>query len=127
MAESIITNQRRINLRKITSGEVSTIPKITHIAFGNAGVDSGGDPITPSGAQTALNNEVARYPIDSVECPVTTTARYMVTIPKNDLVGVCISEAALVDESGALCAIQTMYEKRKDEGVKFVFTFDDEF
>ncbi len=32
---SVITKQRRINLAKITRGAVATIPKITHIAFGD--------------------------------------------------------------------------------------------
>ncbi len=58
---SVITHQRRVNLAKITRGEVETIPKITHIAFGSGGVDENGQPIQPLETQTALNNEVARY------------------------------------------------------------------
>jgi len=103
------------------------MPAVTHIAFGDGGVDAGGNPVTPSETQTALKREIARYPIAGVEYPVGTTARYTVTIPKEDLAGEKISEAALVDSSGALCAIKTMYVKQKDEGVSFAFTFDDEF
>jgi len=42
---SVITHQRRVNLAKITRGEVETIPKITHIAFGSGGVDESGQPV----------------------------------------------------------------------------------
>lgn len=124
---SVITKARRVNLCKITSGAITTIPAITHIAFGDGGVDGDGEPIIPSDEQIALKHEIKRYPIDKVEYPIDTTARYIVTIPKEDLAGAKISEAALVDASGALCAIKTMYVKQKDDDVSFAFTFDDEF
>lgn len=128
MAEnSVITKARRVSLCKITSGAISAVAPITHIAFGSGGVDGSGNPIAPTETQTALKHEIARYPIDSVEYPVDTTARYNVTIPKADLAGEKISEAALVDKDGTLCAIKTMYVKQKDDGVSFSFTFDDEF
>lgn len=128
MAEtSVITNTRRENLCKITSGAISTMPRVTHIAFGDGGVDSSGNPLSPLETQTALKSEVARYAIDGVTYPVGTTARYTVTIPKADLPGAKISEAALVNSEGGLDAIKNMYVKQKDEGVSFEFTFDDEF
>jgi len=124
---SVVTLYRRQNLCKITSGAVSAIPAITQIAFGDGGVDGNGEPVPPVETATALTNEIARYPIDNVSYPIPTTARYVAIIPAADLAGVSISEAALVDSSGALCAIKTMYVKRKDAGVTFTFTFDDEF
>lgn len=128
MAEtSVITKARRIGLCKLTSGAISTLSPITHIAFGTGGVDATGEPLIPTETQTALHSEVARYPIDAVVYPVDTTARYSVTIPKADLAGEKLSEAALVDSAGALCAIKNMYVKQKDEGISFTFTFDDEF
>ena len=119
---TVVTDYRREMLCKITSGAVDTIPKITHTAFGSGGADC-----APAGTQTALNQEEGRYEIDSVTYPKPTTARYTVTIPEDDLAGVSISEAALVDESGGLCAIRHMLPKGKDTGVTFIFTFDDEF
>lgn len=124
---SVITKARRIALCRLTSGAISSMPAITHIAFGDGGVDASGNPIAPLDTQTALKREIARYPISGVSYPVDTTARYTVTIPKEDLAGEKISEAALVDSVGALMAIKTMYVKQKDEGVSFNFTFDDEF
>lgn len=124
---SVITLARRNALCKITSGALTTFPAITKIAFGDAGVDAAGNPIPPTETQTALNHQVGVYDIDGVTYPNTHTARYSVTIPKADLVGKSISEAALVDSSGALHAIKTMFAKRKDDGVAFAFEFDDEF
>jgi hypothetical protein len=128
MAEnSVITKYRREKLCLATSGGAGQIAPITHIAFGDGGVDAEGSPIPPSGAATALSHEIARYETGAAAYPVSTTARYTATIPKNALAGAAISEAALVDGSGGVCAIKTMYVKRKDDGVTFAFTFDDEF
>lgn len=124
---SVITRARRISLAKITSGAITSMPKITHIAFGDGGVNSSGEPIQPNESQSALTNELARYLIDGVSYPLETTARYTVTIPEDMLVGEKISEMALVDADGVLCAIRTMFVKQKDDKVKFTFEFDDEF
>jgi len=126
---SVITLHRRVQLCGITSGAISSIAPITHVAFGDGGVDVDGEPIPPIETQTTLNNQVAIYPINSVEFPINppTTARYTVVIPALDLPSVSISEAGIVDADGNLCAIKTFYVKRKDEGIQFTFIFDDEF
>lgn len=127
---SVITKARREALCKATSkgSSASAINKITHIVFGDGGVDSSGNPIAPTDTQTALNHVIGTYPIDAAPTyPESTTARYVVTIPAADLPGASISEAGLVDSAGMLCAIKTMYVKRKDASVTFTFTFDDEF
>ena len=128
---TIITIKRREQLCLITSGAITTLPPVRMIAFGDGGVDSEGNPIPPAIDANRLNSELGRYPLDSIVYPLDpaprTTARYTATIPVNDLVSASISEAALVDAAGELCAIKTMYVKRKDNGVTFTFTFDDEF
>ena len=130
MAESnatIITTARRELLCKAASGEAETVPAVTKVAFGSGGVDSDGVVIVPSADQQELHNEVGRYPIDGVTYPVSTTARYKVTIPAADLEGAAISAVALVDSEGTLCAIRNILPKGKDAGVALIFTFDDEF
>ena len=127
MITSIVTKARRKLLAEITSGVIDTIPVITHIAFGDGGVDIAGEPREVTENQTTLFNEVERYPVDSVTYPVETTTRYYVEIPENDLIGVDINEAGLMDSEGTLCAIKTMYIKKKDGNVKFAFEFDDVF
>jgi len=128
---TVITIKRREQLCLITSGAISSLAPVTTIAFGSGGVDADGNPIPPLSSANRLNNELGRYLIDSVVYPLDpdrrTTARYTATIPANDLVGASISETALVDANGELCAIKTMYVKRKDGGVMFTFAFDDEF
>lgn len=123
----MITKIRRINLTKITSGAVNTIAPITHIAVGDDGLDSNGEPKITEDTQTSLFNEIARYPIKDVVYPIETTARYTINIGENDIVGARISEIGLIDGNGDLCAIKTMYEKVKDDLVEFEFEFDDEF
>jgi len=126
---SVTTVYRRINLANITSGASSSIDPIGWVAFGDGGVDSIGNPIPPDTESTSLNNEIARYPIDSVSYPTPTTAQYTCTIPAPDLPGAQISEAAITDSgtSGGLCAIITFFVKQKDPGASFTFTFNDEF
>jgi len=126
---SIITLYRRQKLCQITSGAITSIPKITHVAFGDGGMNGSGEPIPPAIDAAGLANEIARYPIDGVTYPLDplTTARYTATVPANALPGASISEAALVDDDGKVCAIRTFFVKRKDAGVTFTFTFDDEF
>lgn len=124
---TVITNYRREMLCKVTSGAVSTIPPITHIAFGDQGVDGNNTVIAPTGDQTALKHEVGRYPISGVTYPESTTAEYSVVIPAAELGGVYISEAALADSDGHLHAIRNMLPKGKDKDTQFKFYLKDEF
>ena len=122
-----MTLYRRKNLTQITSGAVSTIPKVAYIALGTGGVDEGGQIITPSEDQTELHAEVGRYPVEPVEYPVETTARYTITVPVGDLDGAAISEMGIIDEAGGLCSIRTCSPKIKNYDEEIAFTFDDEF
>ena len=126
-ANSVITRARRVNLANITSGAVESIPKITHIAFGDQGVDEAGQPLQPTEDQQALCHEVGRYEIDGVSHPPETTNRYTVTVPEADLVGLSLSEMALIDADGVFAAVKNFLPKGKDGDVKFTFEFDDEF
>ena len=129
MENSVITLHRRVQLCRVTSGDISSLEPITHVAFGDGGIDADGNPIMPSEAQTELSNRIATYPIDGITYPVNpqTTARYTVSIPAADLPNARISEAALVDSAGNLCAIKNFLAKGKDAGIEFVFEFDDRF
>ena len=126
-ANSVITRARRVNLANITSGAVESIPKITHIAFGDQGVDEAGQPLQPTEDQQALCHEVGRYEIDGASNPAETTNRYTVTVPESDLVGLSLSEMALIDADGGFAAVKNFLPKGKDGDVKFTFEFDDEF
>lgn len=124
---SVITKIRRRKFALASSDAEHPLDPITHIAFGSGGVDGDGEPLPPSGEQTALNAELYRYPVDSISYPEETTVRYAVTIPADEHTGDAISEAALVDSAGDLAAIKNMYVKRKEAGTAFTFEFDDKF
>ena len=129
---SVITLHRRVQLCLATSGAIPIMAPVTHIVVGDGGVrleDGRPIPIPPIETQTALNNRVGIYPVTDVSYPIDppTTARYTAVIPPADLPGVFLSEAALVDADGYLCAIKTFLPKGKDSGVSFTFEFDDEF
>ena len=127
-----ITTYRRALFCGSVSGAVTTaIPPITHVAFGNGGVDSDGDPMRPSESQTDVSNRIGIYPVASVTYPLDpaprTTARYVVEIPAGDLGGERINEAALIDADGGAHVIITFYDQRKNLGVSKTFTFNDIF
>lgn len=124
---SVITKARRIKFAKVTSGAIKEYAPITQIAFGDGGVTELGEPIMPVETQTELKNEFCRYDVGEISYPIETTARYSVTIPKQEQAGHRFNEMALVDSDGTLCAIKTMYTKQKDADVAFTFEFDDEF
>ena len=123
---SIVTEDRRHSLCNITSGKISTLPPITHVVLGNGGLNEDGTVRTPDARQTALVNELARYQVGTPQYPIPTTARYVVTVPEDELVGEVITEAALADSEGNLCAIRNMLPKGKDDGVEFTIPFYDE-
>lgn len=83
---SVITKTRRRKLCMAASDPEKPLAVITHVAFGNGGVNGSGEPLVPLETQTALNSELARYEVESVTYPAETTARYAVTIPKDALV-----------------------------------------
>ncbi len=127
MENGIVTLARRKGLCKISSGAITELPKIASIAVGDGGVDASGEPVPPTETQTGLKHQLGVYPLDSVTYPAETTAQYVATIPKDDLVGAKISELALVDEAGNVCAIRTTYVKQKGAGEKMTLTLNDEF
>lgn len=137
----ITTKYRRETLAKITAGIITTMPKVTHLAFGDGGCDAFGEPLALTGEELSLKHEVARYPVTRTKYPATdivaetggegepisTAVDYLVLIPEKEHMGIKFSEMALVDEAGSLCGIINMYPKQKDVGVKFTFCYRDEF
>lgn len=125
--KSVITLYRRIKLAQITSGAVSGIPKITHMAFGCGGVDKDGNPVMPSENQTELNNEICRVPVEKVEYPVPSAVKYTAVLPEGQYTGEKFNEFALVDEEGNLCAVENTYTKQKDEDLAMTWEIEDRF
>ncbi|HMM21083.1 MAG TPA: phage tail protein [Selenomonadales bacterium] len=126
MANSITTATARAKFAQ-AHGTSGTIHKVVKMAFGDGGVDGSNQPIPPVTGATALGNERLRKTLDSVSYPVPTTVRFIGSLAEEELVGVDISEIALVDENDDIVAIKTFTKKGKDGESEFVYQWDEEF
>lgn len=123
---AVTTKKAREKMVKARAGEI-VLPKITHMAFGNGGVDENGTPIFPSGEDTSLKNELIRKVIDGHVFITDTTCRYSCTLFKEELAGKAINELALLDEEGDPVAFKTFSNKIKDGDMEMIFEVDDQF
>ncbi len=126
MADAVVTLAARKKMVRARAGE-SPLPKIVGVAFGSGGVDGDGAVIAPDGSQTALNQEIARKPVDKYTFLSDTKCRYECTLAEGELTGEFISEAALYDEEGDLVAIKNFLPKGKDGDLEMTMQIDDEF
>ncbi len=122
----IITKEARVKLVKARAGAVQ-LPKIVGMAFGNGGVDSGGQVIPPKETQVGLTNELYRKEIDGYSFPEDTICRYVCTLSEMELAGEEISEIGLYDEEGDIVCVKTFMRKGKDNDVEQTYTLDDIF
>lgn len=131
MAEetNVVTQYRRKLLAQITSGAVTAIPKIKFIAVGTGGLNADGTPKVPVATQAALEHELKQFDVGEPTFPVDTTARYTVDIQETDadIDGQYLSEFALVDEAGKICAIRNTMKKGKAAGEQITIKMDDVF
>ncbi|WP_435924808.1 phage tail-collar fiber domain-containing protein [Paenibacillus sp. DYY-L-2] len=128
MSFQVTMLQARKDMARARLGQIA-LPKITHIAFGTGGHAPGDvlTPVKPSETATALETEVARYPIASATLINDTTVQYKVVIPKGTLNGVVLTEQALIDQNGKVVAIKTFGAKKKEPEDEFTFTWDEDF
>jgi len=103
----------------------SRITKNTHIVLGDGGTDAAGNPIEPTGREQSLKNQLTRKTIESATFIPPATTRYAITLSENELAGRIINEMALMDDAGKLTAIRTMFDKKKDGDMQFLFEIDD--
>ena len=113
MAKVTIPNIARGKMADARAG-TKQLPPIAKIAFGDGGVDSSGAVITPLPTSTALNHELMRADITTVEKISQTSYRYGYTIAEGGLGGKSVSEVALIDEEGDLASIETFKPKADD-------------
>ena len=125
-ANATITLLARKKMVRARAGEAVSL-KIAGMAFGDGGAYSSGEIIPASDAQTELNHELLRKPVDGHEFRDETTCRYFCTLGNNELVGENISEIALYDEDGDIVAIKNFRPKGKDDDLEMTFNIDDMF
>lgn len=123
---AVITKKGRQNLVRARAGVIQ-LPKIVGMAFGDGGVDAGGNVVPPAESQTGLTNELYRKAIDGYSFPEDTTCRYECTLTESELAGEEISEVGLYDENGDIVCIKTFTRKGKDDDVEQTYALDDIF
>lgn len=123
--KSVITKTRRKKMAE-ASHSTGNIAKITHIALGSGGVNADGTVIVPLAENVALKNEVVRKPYTSSTKTSDTSYEYTIKLEEDELVGVFISEMALIDADGDVVAFSNFLAKGKDE-TEVTFTIEDNY
>jgi len=93
--------------------------KISQIALGTEGVDSNGEIRTPLPQNIGLNNEIIRKSYASSTQTSNASYSYDIRLTQEELIGVPISEIALVDEDGDVVAIANFKPRIKGESEVF--------
>lgn len=125
MAKSIITKVRRKKMAE-ASHTTGKLAKITHIALGSGGVNTGGSVKAPLADATKLNMEVIRKAYTSSTKISDTSYEYTIKLGADELVGTYISEMALIDEDGDVVAFSNFLAKGKDE-TEVIFSIEDNY
>ena len=123
--KSVITKIRRKKMAE-ASHTTGKIAKITHIALGSGGVDANRKVIEPLPENVRLKHEVIRKPYTSSTKVSETSYEYVIKLEENELIGVEISEMALIDEDGDVAAFSNYLAKGKDE-TEVTFTIEDNY
>lgn len=112
MAEATTTNNFRQRLAARMFDE-SPLPKVAYMAFGDGG-HSGSTAKVADPARTTLYNERLRKPLASILQEDLYSVTGVGSLAKEDLVGVSVSEAALLDSSGNMLGFRNFAPKIKD-------------
>lgn len=118
MAEAITVDAYRKRIAKHMSDN-STLSPIASMAFGDGGHNADLTPKSPSAAATALAHEVLRKPLAAItqEDAFSTTGKGV--IDASELIGVRISEAALIDANGQIVGLKTFAPKLKESDERY--------
>lgn len=113
MANDVSNQAYRAKLAQAITG--LALPPITTIMVGTGGVDGSGNPLSPSGTETGLYNQVLSKPAGTPTFISSTLVQYTITINPTDLpAGTPINEVGLKDSAGTLAEHSTFYSKQTD-------------
>ena len=126
--KGVITATGRKKLCRAHAGD-GTLPAITKMAWGNGGVDETGQPISTTGNEIGLYNELLVKDIESHAYvnEEETTCRYTATLEAGELSGEEISEMGLYDADGDLVAYRTFMRKGKDVDIPQIYDMEEIF
>jgi len=126
MADAVITTITRKKTIEARAG-TRQLPTIVGMAFGNGGIGSDGNQVSPTISDNSLKNELLRKEIDGYEFTSETSCKYTCTLDEDELADQKISELALYDSDGDLVCIKTFSEKGKDSDFEMAFSVKDFF
>lgn len=113
MANDVSNQAYRAKLAQAVTGVA--LPAITTIVVGSGGVDGNGNPLSPSGTETGLYNQVLSKPAGTPTFVSSTLVQYTMTINPSDLpAGTPINEVGLKDSTGTLVTHSCFYSKNTD-------------
>lgn len=118
MAEAITVDAYRQRLAKHMANN-SALPPIAFMAFGDGGHNPDLTPKPPSAAATALTHEVLRKPLASITQEDLFSVTGKGVMEASELVGVRISEAALIDANGQLVGVKNFAPKLKESDERY--------
>lgn len=119
MAEAVTLKSHRRRIAAQMAGG-TPVAKVAYMAFGDGGHDSTTlKAIQPSDDQTALKHEVLRKALSAIEQKDLYSVTGRGLIEANELVGVKVSEAALVDANGNLIGIKNFAPKVKESDERY--------
>ena len=118
MAEAITVKGYRRRLAAAMAGG-APLKKVRFMAFGVGGHNANLTAKPPSDEQEALNHEVLRKVLTAVtqEDPFSVTGRGL--LESRELIGLRISEAALLDEDGKLIGLKNFAPKVKESDERY--------
>jgi len=122
MSEAVTLDAFRARIATHMAGGAS-LPAVAQMAFGDGGHDTAENPKPVPTSRTALFHERLRKPCAIVQISPT-EVQATAYIDEAELVGVTVSEAALVDTAGNLIAMKTFAPKHKesDERIEIKLT-----
>lgn len=118
MAEAIVVRGFRQRLATAMAGG-SPVKKVAFMAFGDGGHNPDFTAKAPSETQTALAHEVLRKPLAAItqEDVLSVTGRGV--LEGSELIGIKISEAALLDADGNLVGVKNFAPKVKERDERY--------
>lgn len=123
----IITTTKTGRAKFATAHQTGSLPKITHLAFGNGGHDTAGNPIAVDDNRTTVPGQFSTLrPVTSVTasgmtCTIIGRLNYA------DEVGQIVSSCGLIDSAGSLIAYKNFSPKSKDADSMFEIQWIEQF
>lgn len=112
MAEATTTNSFRARLAKHMFDN-TVLPPATQMAFGDGG-HTGTTPKAADSSRNTLYHELLRKPLESIVQEDTLSLTGTGRIEAPELIGVAISEAALLDSAGNILGFRNFAPKIKE-------------